>query len=234
MSETVKSRRSAQPVAGTYRVGFLLVPEFPMMAFAAAVEPLRAANRLSGRRVVRVAPLLARRPAGAGEQRHRRCRARRRRPVPPPSICCSFAQERTRRAVTARPCDGCAPPAARVLRWAASVSAPISLPKRASSTGGGARCIGRISPRSANALRACARRPTSSRSTATRYTCSGGTAALDMMLSIVSARDGRALANDGVGTIHPSAHPRHARFAAHGGAKPARRSRTSDSSRQST
>jgi len=28
-----------------------------------------------------------------------------------------------------------------------------------------------------------------------RYTCSGGTAALDMMLSIISARDGRALAN---------------------------------------
>ncbi|MET0203239.1 MAG: AraC family transcriptional regulator, partial [Casimicrobiaceae bacterium] len=48
MSETVKSRRPAQPVAGTYRVGFLLVPGFPMMAFAAAVEPLRAANRLSG------------------------------------------------------------------------------------------------------------------------------------------------------------------------------------------
>jgi len=31
-----------------YTVGFYLVPEFPMMAFAAAIEPLRAANRLSG------------------------------------------------------------------------------------------------------------------------------------------------------------------------------------------
>src|SRR4051812_10931667 len=30
-----------------YRIGFLLVPEFPMMAFAAAIEPLRAANRLT-------------------------------------------------------------------------------------------------------------------------------------------------------------------------------------------
>ena len=29
-----------------YRVGFFLVPQFPMMAFAAAIEPLRSANRL--------------------------------------------------------------------------------------------------------------------------------------------------------------------------------------------
>lgn len=35
---------SGKPV----RIGFLLVPRFSMMAFAAAVEPLRAANRLSG------------------------------------------------------------------------------------------------------------------------------------------------------------------------------------------
>src|SRR6185437_9350830 len=30
------------------RIAFLLVPRFSMMAFAAGVEPLRAANRLSG------------------------------------------------------------------------------------------------------------------------------------------------------------------------------------------
>src|SRR5205085_5124159 len=40
------ARAAAQP----YRIGFLLVPEFPMMAFAAAIEPLRAANRLTGER----------------------------------------------------------------------------------------------------------------------------------------------------------------------------------------
>src|SRR4051794_38166671 len=33
-----------------YRIGFLLIPEFPMMAFAAAIEPLRSANRLTGER----------------------------------------------------------------------------------------------------------------------------------------------------------------------------------------
>ncbi len=39
-----------EPVSGvrTRRFGFLLVPQFPMMAFTSAVEPLRAANRISG------------------------------------------------------------------------------------------------------------------------------------------------------------------------------------------
>ena len=31
------------------RIGFLIVPRFSMMAFFSAVEPLRIANRLSGR-----------------------------------------------------------------------------------------------------------------------------------------------------------------------------------------
>lgn len=34
--------------AGPVRVGFVLVPDFPLMAYTAAVEPLRAANTLSG------------------------------------------------------------------------------------------------------------------------------------------------------------------------------------------
>lgn len=34
--------------APPYRVGFLLFAEFPLMAFASAIEPLRAANRLAG------------------------------------------------------------------------------------------------------------------------------------------------------------------------------------------
>jgi len=35
------------------RIGFLLVPQFSMMAFSAAVEPLRVANRLAGRELYR-------------------------------------------------------------------------------------------------------------------------------------------------------------------------------------
>jgi transcriptional regulator GlxA family with amidase domain len=36
-------------VASPIRVAFLLVPQFSMMAFSAALEPLRSANRISGR-----------------------------------------------------------------------------------------------------------------------------------------------------------------------------------------
>ena len=34
--------------AGTIKVGFLMVPNFSMIAFSAAIEPLRVANRMSG------------------------------------------------------------------------------------------------------------------------------------------------------------------------------------------
>ena len=34
--------------AGTIKVGFLLVPNFSMIAFSAAIEPLRVANRVAG------------------------------------------------------------------------------------------------------------------------------------------------------------------------------------------
>ena len=37
------------PGPGPEPIGFLLVPQFSMMAFSAAVEPLRVANRLAGR-----------------------------------------------------------------------------------------------------------------------------------------------------------------------------------------
>ena len=45
------SAAPAKPLADApppYVVGFHLVPQFPMMAFAAAIEPLRSANRLRG------------------------------------------------------------------------------------------------------------------------------------------------------------------------------------------
>jgi AraC family transcriptional regulator, glycine betaine-responsive activator len=41
----------AQPLAEPTRLGFLLAPQFSLMAFAAAIEPLRAANRLSERQL---------------------------------------------------------------------------------------------------------------------------------------------------------------------------------------
>jgi len=43
------ARPAPAVVARPTRVGFLLIPEFALMSYASAVEPLRAANRLSGR-----------------------------------------------------------------------------------------------------------------------------------------------------------------------------------------
>ncbi|MGQ9364932.1 GlxA family transcriptional regulator [Azospirillum sp. ST 5-10] len=43
----------AQGLEGCETVGFLLVPDFSMIAFAAAVEPLRLANHVSGRTLYR-------------------------------------------------------------------------------------------------------------------------------------------------------------------------------------
>src|SRR6478736_7260948 len=53
VSADIRPPRTAQSRDGTrpYTVGFYLVPDFPMMAFAAAIEPLRAANRLSGEKL---------------------------------------------------------------------------------------------------------------------------------------------------------------------------------------
>jgi transcriptional regulator GlxA family with amidase domain len=48
IAEMARPVRSIPPRHSPYTVGFYLVPDFPMMAFAAAIEPLRAANRLTG------------------------------------------------------------------------------------------------------------------------------------------------------------------------------------------
>src|SRR5215813_10197807 len=37
------------PIESPYRVGFFLAPNFPMLAFSAAIEALRVANWVSGR-----------------------------------------------------------------------------------------------------------------------------------------------------------------------------------------
>jgi transcriptional regulator GlxA family with amidase domain len=51
MTAGARARVSPRDIASPpYRIGFLLVHDFPMMAFAAAIEPLRAANRLTARK----------------------------------------------------------------------------------------------------------------------------------------------------------------------------------------
>ena len=46
--DRIKTLLQASKSAGPLTVGFLLVPNFSMLAFASALEPLRAANRMSG------------------------------------------------------------------------------------------------------------------------------------------------------------------------------------------
>ncbi|MEK9729574.1 MAG: GlxA family transcriptional regulator, partial [Alphaproteobacteria bacterium] len=46
--EKIKSLLQASKSAGPLNVGFLLIPNFSMLAFASAIEPLRAANRMAG------------------------------------------------------------------------------------------------------------------------------------------------------------------------------------------
>ena len=47
--DKIKSLLQASKSAGALTVGFLLIPNFSMLAFASAIEPLRAANRMSGK-----------------------------------------------------------------------------------------------------------------------------------------------------------------------------------------
>ena len=51
-----------------------------------------------------------------------------------------------------------------------------------------------------------------------RLTCAGGTAALDMMLHLISLQHGHRLAAACVGAVHPRAHPAAQRSPAHGAA----------------
>ena len=47
--EIIKELLKPRSDSETVRVGFLMLKDFSLIAFSAAVEPLRAANRLSGK-----------------------------------------------------------------------------------------------------------------------------------------------------------------------------------------
>jgi transcriptional regulator GlxA family with amidase domain len=193
MSETVKSRRPPQE-AGPYRVGLLLVPGFPMMAFASAVEPLRAANRLAGRTLYEwrlfsrdgraVAASNGIDVAVHGD-------------VTSPAgvdllLVCAGTHETRGQAATLRWLRA----AARADVAVGGISLGAYLVAEAGLLDG-RRCALHWENLAAFSERFPRVRTTSDIFAVDggRYTCSGGTAALDMMLSIISARDGRALAN---------------------------------------
>jgi transcriptional regulator GlxA family with amidase domain len=188
--------RLAKAASPPYVVGFYLVPEFPLMAFASAIEPLRSANRMRGEALF-------------GWRLFSRDGA----PV--------RASNGVEIAVHAGIEDGAAldlllvcagtrdagagdPALAKWLRGLARRGLPvggISLGAYVLARAGlldGHRCALHWESLAAFAEQFPRIRTTSDLFVVDgdRRTCSGGTAALDMMLHLITERDGRALAND--------------------------------------
>jgi transcriptional regulator GlxA family with amidase domain len=188
--------REKAPNRSPYVVGFFLVPSFPMMSVAAAIEPLRSANRLRGARLFdwRLysrdgAPVLASNGvavavhAGIGENA-----------LVDLLLVCAGTRD-----VGARD--------AGLAKWLRAQSrrgvaiGGVSLGSYALAHAGlldGRRCALHW-----ESLAAFAERFPRVRTTpdlfvvdGDRRTCAGGTAALDMMLALIAEREGGALAND--------------------------------------
>jgi AraC family transcriptional regulator, glycine betaine-responsive activator len=184
--------------AGTppYVVGFYLVPEFPMMAFASAIEPLRSANRMRSAKLY-----------------DWRLYSRSGMPVRASNgveIAVHGPSDDTIALDLLLVCAG-TPDAgagdARLAKWLRT------LVRRGTSVGGislGAYAVARAGLLDGRRcalhwenLAAFADEYPRIRTTSdifvvdgNRRTCSGGTAALDMMLHLITEREGRALAND--------------------------------------
>jgi len=191
------SRPAHDVRAAPYVVGFYLVPEFPMMAFAAAIEPLRSANRLRREKLFdwRLysrdgAPVRASNGVDIGVHAAIVDDAL------PLDLLLACAGTR----------DAGAGDAA-VAKWLRTLA------RRGTSIGGislGAYVIahaglldGRRCALHWESLAAFSEQFPRIRTTSDlfvvdghRRTCSGGTAALDLMLHLITEREGRALAND--------------------------------------
>ncbi|MEP6942144.1 MAG: GlxA family transcriptional regulator [Betaproteobacteria bacterium] len=178
------------------KVGFHLLPAFPLMAFASAIEPLRAANRLTGEsryewRLYSRDGKPVRASNGIDIAVH--SAAGDDAPLDLLLVCAGVhdaalddrAAHRWLRALARRGCAvGGISLGAYMLAYAGLLD--------------GRRCALHW-----ESLAAFAEQFPRIRTTREifvvdddRYTCSGGTAALDMMLQVVTDRDGRALAND--------------------------------------
>ncbi|MEO5770918.1 MAG: GlxA family transcriptional regulator [Burkholderiaceae bacterium] len=179
-----------------YMVGFYLLAGFPMMAFASAIEPLRAANRLSGEalfdwRLFSRDGEPVRASNGIDIAVHGSIRDA---PVLDLLLVCAGLHEAqlddqpthqwlrglTRRGIAI----GSISIGAYVLAYAGLLD--------------GRRCALHWESLAAFAERFPRVRTTSEIFVidGDRSTCSGGTAALDMMLQVITNRDGRTLAND--------------------------------------
>jgi transcriptional regulator GlxA family with amidase domain len=186
---------SRRPEAAPWRIGFLLVPDFPMMAFAAAIEPLRAANRLTGERRFEWqlfsrdgAPVRASNGidiavhGGAGDER-------------PLDLLLACAGTRD-----AGEGDDVVHGWLRTLARRGTALGGVSLGAYVLAYAGlldGRRCALHWESVDAFADRFPRVRPSTDIFVidGNRYTCAGGTSALDMMLQVIAERDGRDLAN---------------------------------------
>jgi transcriptional regulator GlxA family with amidase domain len=180
--------------AAPFIVGFYLVPQFPMMAFAAAIEPLRSANRLRGETLFEW-----------------RLHSRDGRPVPASNGVAIAVHDGIEGNVALDLLVVCAGTRdvgdAGLARWLRALA------RRGTALGGislGAYALaraglldGRRCALHWESLAAFAEQFPRIRTTGDifvvdgdRRTCSGGTAALDMMLHLIAERAGRRLAND--------------------------------------
>src|SRR3954454_10634835 len=184
-----------KPVPVPWRICSLLVPEFPMMAFAAAIEPLRAANRLTGERRFEWqlfsrdgAPVRASNGidiavhGAAGDER-------------PLDLLVACAGTRDAGAG-----DDAVLGWLRALARRGTALGGLSLGAYVLAHGGlldGRRCALHWESLDAFADRFPRIRPSTDIFVidGNRYTCAGGTSALDMMLQVIAERDGRDLAN---------------------------------------
>ncbi|MBA2411470.1 MAG: GlxA family transcriptional regulator [Burkholderiaceae bacterium] len=196
-SARLPARESARgPAPAPYRVGFLLFPEFPMMAFAAAIEPLRAANRLTG------ATLFEWRLFSRDGEAVRASNGI--------DIAVDGATGEEAKVDMLLACAGTRDAGAddaAVAKWLRALARSgttlggISLGAYVLAYAGlldGRRCALHW-----ESLDAFSERFPRIRTTTdifvidgNRCTCAGGTVALDMMLQVITTRDGRALAND--------------------------------------
>lgn len=179
---------------GPEPIGFLLIPQFSMMAFSSAVEPLRVANRLSGRALFEWRCLSADgRPVAASNgmaiEAHAALRAVEE--IPTLIVCSSFAPEAgAEKSLLAS--------LRRLARRGTAMGAldtgAVLLAEAGLLAGVRATMHWEAVPGFAEAYPGIEIGEALFEVSGTRFTCAGGTAALDLMLAMIASKHGQALA----------------------------------------
>ncbi len=183
------------PQATPQTVGFLLVPGFALMSYAAAVEPLRAANLLSGKELYRwwhAAPGGKPVTASNGVAIIPDCGTSTEREADMVFVCAGGNPATVRRQIHVRLAP--APGAQEASPSAASPAVLTCSPRPVCSMSAAPRCIGSICPAFREAFPDVAVVPSLFEIDGNRITCSGGISALDMMVALIERDHGRQLA----------------------------------------